>query len=471
MQKLRQPVRHRRRRAEAPGDAALEPKSFRFDHCCLFPITKSGLRVTAGDLGEQPEELALAFATNSPVHGYTLITVVEALTLHPEVEVPPRGVLADSSGKVVPGLVEVEVVILIEKDGLRQIARRLPGPANHLGNLIRVGNAVPVDQDEVRHADHVFRRDNPAAVGCARVEPMALVNPVANAFDEFVDALGAQDSVMIAGTTLIVDLDQYVAVAAVKDPSRDIVGRVSDSGFVLQPLVLPEVEVAQDHDHSELVGLVENAFQTHHKVGTERTIRLDGGILPGLVAARIALWRAALEIDGECKQTVPAPLRHGRDEFTRIALGIPLVRVGIYPVLDRGRIPVVEDALDHPGVKKQSLNRAAVPGAVSVSRLVIDVELVADDGDAGLARKRCFLFRVSSGMDNERGPRNGDAQDQLPKKPDGNSNTISRPIWLAPSSALKKCASRVHVEDLMESFVSCSPRNKKLLTRSASSAN
>jgi hypothetical protein len=70
------------------------------------------------------------------------------------------------------------------------------------------------------------------------------------------------------------------------------------------------------------------------------------------------------------------------------------------------------------------------------------------------------LFRVRSGMDDEREPGNGDAQDQLPKKREGNSNAISHvtwpiiqrkasplvrfdqsgPFWLAPSSGLSRSA-------------------------------
>jgi hypothetical protein len=55
---------------------------------------------------------------------------------------------------------------------------------------------------------------------------------LANALDKFVDVLGPQDGMMIASIAFVVDFDQHVAVAVLKDPLGGIVGRANDSGFI-----------------------------------------------------------------------------------------------------------------------------------------------------------------------------------------------------------------------------------------------
>ena len=47
--------------------------------------------------------------------------------------------------------------------------------------------------------------------------------------------------------------------------------------------------------------------------------------------------------------------------------------------------PLIE-ALDEPGVQKQSLYFVSVPAASKVSWLAIDIELIGNDGNGGLAR-------------------------------------------------------------------------------------
>ena len=62
---------------------------------------------------------------------------------------------------------------------------------------------------------------------------------------------------------------------------------------------------------------------------TQRSIRLEGRVVPRLTAA-VALGAASLEVDREADQPMPAPDRHGRDELIGIALRIPRP-IGVVP--------------------------------------------------------------------------------------------------------------------------------------------
>ena len=79
------------------------------------------------------------------------------------------------------------------------------------------------------------------------------------------------------------------------------------------------------------------------------------------------------------EQPVPAPFRHGRQEFTGVAFGIPPAGVGVGPLLNRRWIQVVENALHHAGIQQQSLNPMSVPGAPSIRRLAVEVEVLPYD--------------------------------------------------------------------------------------------
>jgi hypothetical protein len=52
--------------------------------------------------------------------------------------------------------------------------------------------------------------------------------------------------------------------------------------FVYHSLILAEVEVAQDGDHAELVGAVQDPDESLHVGGPEIAFRIDGGVLPRL---------------------------------------------------------------------------------------------------------------------------------------------------------------------------------------------
>ena len=72
------------------------------------------------------------------------------------------------------------------------------------------------------------------------------------------------------------------------------VDRGDDGGLVAQALVLAEIETAQDHDHPELVGPLDDAAHPGGVVGPQTPVGLEGGVVPGLLAG-VALRTAALE--------------------------------------------------------------------------------------------------------------------------------------------------------------------------------
>src|SRR5687768_18476222 len=71
-----------------------------------------------GHFLEQVEKALLPRGGDRPVDGDRLVAVVERLIFHAEVEVSPRGILRDGGEEVVVRLVEVEVVVFVEEDGL-----------------------------------------------------------------------------------------------------------------------------------------------------------------------------------------------------------------------------------------------------------------------------------------------------------------------------------------------------------------
>ena len=147
-------------------------------------------------------------------------------------------------------------------------------------------------------------------------------------------------------------------------------------------MVLAEVEVADDGDHAELVGSVEDAFEAGHEVGKKGAIGGDGGGLPGL-GFGVAFGAAALEIDGEGEDAVFAPEGHGGEELVHVAVGVPFFGVGIGPPGDGSGILVVEDALDHAGVHQEPFDLMAFVGAALVSGPAVDEELVGANFDFG----------------------------------------------------------------------------------------
>ena len=67
----------------------------------------------------------------------------------------------------------------------------------------------------------------------------------------------------------------------------------------------------------------------------------------------------------------------GRDEFTRVAFGVPLAGIRVSPTFGRFRVQVVEDALDHAGIEEEALESVTVPLAALIGEPAIDEEGIA----------------------------------------------------------------------------------------------
>ena len=90
-------------------------------------------------------------------------------------------------------------------------------------------------------------------------------------------AAGFEDLVGVVGdVAFVVHLDHDVAVAPIEDPIHRVVHGAQDRGLIGQPVVLAEVEDAEDRDHPQLVGPVEDAFEPRHVVGPQRSVGGDG---------------------------------------------------------------------------------------------------------------------------------------------------------------------------------------------------
>src|SRR6266545_2377708 len=334
----------------------------------------------ACDFAQEAKETLLPRAQRAPVDRHTLVAVVEALALHAIVEKPPRGILADGRDEVVPGLVEVEMIVLVEEDRHGPIAGDFARLLDHRGNACGILHAVAVQQEEIGRADDILLRDDAATVAGADEEAPAVLGSFPDTVDEFMNALGLEKVVVVADVAFVVDLDEDVAITPLEEPIERVVHAALDRCLVLEPLILTEVKEPQNDDHAEFVRLVENALQPVHVVGTQTAVLPERGVVPGLLGG-VALRTAALEVQGHAQQPVLPPGRHGRDELAGVALGVPLLRVGVRPQLHRLRIEVVENRLHHAAVEEQPLNVLAPPGSPLVSRLAIDPKLLTLNGD------------------------------------------------------------------------------------------
>ncbi len=212
-----------------------------------------------------------------------MITVVKTFPLHSIVKVAPGSVLAERCQEIVLGLIEVEVVILVEKDGHRAITRHLARLPHHLGDAGRILDAVAVQEKEIRGADDVLLRNGAAAVAGADEEALAVAGPCFHALDQLVHALRLEDVVIVARhIALVVDLDDHVAIASLEQPSNGAVYTRLHRVLVFQAFVLAEIVDAQDDDHAELVGLVEDALKALHVVGSQAAVLLQRGVVPRL---------------------------------------------------------------------------------------------------------------------------------------------------------------------------------------------
>ena len=77
--------------------------------------------------------------------------------------------------------------------------------------------------------------------------------------DQLVDPRRLYQRLFVAAVIALVgDLDEDVAIALSQQPVGRIRHRAPDRRLVVEPLVLAEIEVADDGDHAELVGAIED---------------------------------------------------------------------------------------------------------------------------------------------------------------------------------------------------------------------
>src|SRR3954468_306242 len=102
--------------------------------------------LSSSDLRKKREEALFTRGTDLPVYGNALESLIEAFTIHSEIEIAPAGAFAEGGEEVVVGLVEVEVVVLVEEDRLVVIALEGPGFVDHFADAVGIVDAVAVEQ-------------------------------------------------------------------------------------------------------------------------------------------------------------------------------------------------------------------------------------------------------------------------------------------------------------------------------------
>ena len=121
----------------------------------------------------------------------------------------------------------------------------------------------------------------------------------ANEGQELVNTRWLEDRVVVTRDIAFVrDFDEHVRIAAREQPVRRCACAANYCRLVFQPLVLSKVEVADDGDHAERVGQIENPSEPIQICGAQRTVGLEGGVVPGLFLG-IALGTAALQVQRE----------------------------------------------------------------------------------------------------------------------------------------------------------------------------
>lgn len=70
---------------------------------------------------------------------------------------------------------------------------------------------------------------------------------------------------------------------AVGNPLNANVGCIHDCGFLLQPLVLAEIEIADDDHHRQFVRFAQHLFEPRDEFRTQFAALGEAGVMPRLV--------------------------------------------------------------------------------------------------------------------------------------------------------------------------------------------
>ena len=239
------------------------------------------------------------------------------------------------------------MIVFIEQDRHGLVTRHGPGLLRHGGDAGGMPNAVGMKQKEVGTAHDAFLGDGAATVTGADQETTAALLGFADPVDKFVNTTGFEDLVVVGfDVGLVIDLDEDITPAALKEPAGGFFGGADDGGFVLETLILAKVEVTQDDDHAVCVSGIEHTLHARGEGRPETAIGLEGVVDPRL-GLRVALRRATLKVHGDGEQAVRFPFRQGGDEFTDVPFGVPFARVGVSPTRRGLGIEIIVSRLYH----------------------------------------------------------------------------------------------------------------------------
>ena len=222
-------------------------------------------------MGEEIEKPSLAPRGDLPVYGDALETFVETFAAHSIIEIAPAGAFAEGGQEIVVGFVEVEVIVLVKEDGLVVIALEPADLLDHFSNAVGVADAVAVEKEEIGALGDVVGRDLAAGEG-SRDEKF-FAGALLDALDQFVGSVGFEQRARIADVVGFVgDFDQDVAVVPGEEPIGSVVGAFENRFISCEAVLLAKIEEAENGGHSQLVGLVQDLFETIHVVGAKVTV-------------------------------------------------------------------------------------------------------------------------------------------------------------------------------------------------------
>ena len=104
-------------------------------------------------------------------------------------------------------------------------------------------------QDEVGGGHHFISRNSPPSKTCTHQERSASAVDGFSQANQLGDSVWSENFMVIPDIALVVDLDQNIPVTVVEQPLEGLPKAALHPRLVAQPLILPEVEDAQDGCH------------------------------------------------------------------------------------------------------------------------------------------------------------------------------------------------------------------------------
>ncbi len=79
----------------------------------------------------------------------------------------------------------------------------------------------------------------------------------------------------------VIDFDQHIAEPLFQDPPRCVLGGCDHGCFVFETLVLAEIEVAEDHNHPQLIGFLDHLLHAISVIGPEFAVSVNAELCHG----------------------------------------------------------------------------------------------------------------------------------------------------------------------------------------------